>query len=129
MKPFKTLFAVAVLALVTATPPAFAAGEVNLYSARKEELIKPLLDRFSAATGIKVNLVTGKADALLKRLESEGRNTPADLLLTTDAGRLYRAYEATCCSRCAPTPWSARSRPSTVTRRATGSASRCVRAC
>jgi len=94
MKPFKTLFAVAVLALVTATPPAFAAGEVNLYSARKEELIKPLLDRFSAATGIKVNLVTGKADALLKRLESEGRNTPADLLLTTDAGRLYRAYEA-----------------------------------
>ncbi len=94
MKPFKTLFAVAVLALVTATPPAFAAGEVNLYSARKEELIKPLLDRFTADTGIKVNLVTGKADALLKRLESEGRNTPADLLLTTDAGRLYRAYEA-----------------------------------
>lgn len=94
MKPFKTLFAVAVLALVTATPPAFAAGEVNLYSARKEELIKPLLDRFTADTGIKVNLVTGKADALLKRLESEDRNTPADLLLTTDAGRLYRAYEA-----------------------------------
>jgi iron(III) transport system substrate-binding protein len=94
MKPFRTLFAVAVLALVTATPPAFAAGEVNLYSARKEELIKPLLDRFTADTGIKVNLVTGKADALLKRLESEGRNTPADLLLTTDAGRLYRAYEA-----------------------------------
>jgi iron(III) transport system substrate-binding protein len=94
MKPFRTLFAVAVLALVTATPPAFAAGEVNLYSARKEELIKPLLDRFTADTGIKVNLVTGKADALLKRLESEDRNTPADLLLTTDAGRLYRAYEA-----------------------------------
>ena len=71
MKPLKTLFAIAVLALVTATPPAFAAGEVNLYSARKEELIKPLLDRFSAATGIKVNLVTGKADALLKRLENK----------------------------------------------------------
>jgi len=71
-----------------------ASGEVNIYSARKEELIKPLLDRFSEQTGITVNLVTGDADALLKRLESEGRNSPADLLLTTDAGRLHRALEA-----------------------------------
>ena len=71
-----------------------AAGEVNLYSARKEALIKPLLDRFTELTGIQVNLVTGKADALLKRLESEGRNSPADLLLTTDAGRLHRAKAA-----------------------------------
>ena len=67
------------------------AGEVNLYSARKEELIKPLLDRFSKTNGIEVNLVTGKADALLKRLQSEGDNSPADLLITTDAGRLHRA--------------------------------------
>ncbi len=73
---------------------AAASGEVNLYSARKENLIKPLLDRFTAATGIEVNLVTGKADALLQRLMSEGRNTPADLLITTDAGRLHRAKEA-----------------------------------
>ncbi len=70
------------------------AEEVNLYSARKENLIKPLLDRFTAETGIQVNLVTGKADALLKRLSSEGRNSPADVLLTTDAGRLYRAKAA-----------------------------------
>ena len=69
-------------------------GEVNLYSARKENLIKPLLDRFTEQTGIQVNLVTGKADALLKRLQSEGRNSPADLLITTDAGRLHRAVEA-----------------------------------
>jgi iron(III) transport system substrate-binding protein len=73
---------------------ASASGEVNLYSARKEQLIKPLLDRFTEETGIQVNLVTGKADALLKRLETEGRNTPADLLITTDAGRLHRAKEA-----------------------------------
>ncbi|MCU7842822.1 MAG: Fe(3+) ABC transporter substrate-binding protein [Candidatus Thiodiazotropha sp. (ex Monitilora ramsayi)] len=66
-------------------------GEVNLYSARKEKLIKPLLDRFTQKTGITVNLVTGKADALLQRLQSEGRNSPADLLITTDAGRLHRA--------------------------------------
>lgn len=69
-------------------------SEVNVYSARKEALIKPLLDRFSQETGIQVNLITGKADALLKRLQSEGRNSPADLLITTDAGRLYRATQA-----------------------------------
>ena len=71
-----------------------AAPEVNLYSARKEALIMPLLERFSEQTGIQVNLVTGKDDALLKRLKSEGRNSPADILLTSDAGRLYRAKEA-----------------------------------
>ncbi|MCW8825797.1 MAG: extracellular solute-binding protein, partial [Gammaproteobacteria bacterium] len=71
-----------------------AGEELNLYSARKEALIKPLLDQFTQETGIKVNLVTGKADALLQRLKSEGRNSPADLLLTTDAGRLSRAKEA-----------------------------------
>lgn len=68
--------------------------EVNLYSARKEKLIKPLLDQFTGQTGIKVNFVTGKADALLKRLQSEGDNSPADLFITTDAGRLHRAKEA-----------------------------------
>lgn len=71
-----------------------ASPELNLYSARKEALIAPLLANFTAETGIKVNLVTGKADALLKRLKSEGRNSPTDLLLTTDAGRLYRAKAA-----------------------------------
>jgi iron(III) transport system substrate-binding protein len=83
-------------ALAMMMPPlaAGAADEVNLYSARKENLIKPLLERFTAETGIRVNLVTGKADALLKRISSEGRNTPADILLTTDAGRLYRARAA-----------------------------------
>ncbi|WP_201066967.1 MULTISPECIES: Fe(3+) ABC transporter substrate-binding protein [Thiorhodovibrio] len=69
-------------------------GEVNLYSARKEALIKPLLDRFTEQTGIEVNLVTGKADALLQRLKSEGANSPADLLLTVDAGNLHRAKAA-----------------------------------
>ncbi len=66
---------------------------VNIYSARKEALIKRLLDRFTQKTGIEVNLVTGKADALLKRLEAEGRLSPADILLTVDAGRLERAKE------------------------------------
>ena len=76
------------------TTVAVASAEVNLYSARKEALIQPLLEQFTAETGIKVNLVTGKADALLKRLQSEGVNSPADVLLTTDAGRLHRAKAA-----------------------------------
>lgn len=67
---------------------------VHLYSARKEALIKPVLDKFTEQTGIEVKLITSKADALLKRLQTEGRNSPADVLLTTDAGRLHRAREA-----------------------------------
>lgn len=72
--------------------PVLAVEEVNLYSARKENLIRPLLDQFTQSTGITVNMVTGNASTLIKRLEAEGRNTPADLLLTTDAGRLHAAY-------------------------------------
>ena len=82
-----------IIAIVIAVP-SHAASEVNVYSARKEYLIKPLLDRFTENTGIKVNLVTGKAGALLKRLESEGINSPADIFITTDAGRLYAAKTA-----------------------------------
>jgi len=81
----------ALTALATgAAVPATGAAEVNIYSARKEALIKPLLDRFSDETGIEVNLVTGNADALLKRLQMEGTNSPADVVITVDAGRLHR---------------------------------------
>ncbi len=84
----------AILLLCALASPLLAAEEINIYSARKEHLIKPLLDKFTDKTGIKVNLVTGKEDALLERLKNEGRNSPADLLLTSDAGRLHRAQEA-----------------------------------
>lgn len=67
------------------------AAEVNVYSARKDELIKPLLDKFEQQSGIEVNLVTGKADALISRMQSEGQYSPVDVLLTTDVGRLERA--------------------------------------
>jgi len=70
------------------------AQEVNVYSARKEALILPLLQKFEQQTGIGFNLITAKADALLKRLESEGQSTPADIFITTDAGRLQRAKDA-----------------------------------
>ena len=71
-----------------------ASGEVNVYSARSEALIAPLLDLYSKANNVKVNLITGSADALLSRLQSEGDASPADVFITVDAGRLYRAKEA-----------------------------------
>mgnify|MGYP005842754153 CR=1 FL=1 len=77
-----------------AAEAAVEAAEVNIYSARQEALIKPVLDRFSEQTGIKVNIVAGKPPALLQRLQSEGRNSPADLLLTVDAGNLNQAMAA-----------------------------------
>jgi iron(III) transport system substrate-binding protein len=94
VKALIPILTLATLALVLPAAPALSAVEVNIYSSRKEELIKPLLDRFTAETGIQVNLVTGKEDALIQRLKSEGANSPADLLITTDAGNLYRAKEA-----------------------------------
>jgi len=94
MRKFTSLLAI--LAATSATLVSFtsAAAEVNIYSARKEALIKPVLEKFTEQTGIEVNLLTGKADALLARLNSEGKNTPADLFLTVDAGALHRAVEA-----------------------------------
>jgi len=89
---FGALLVTAVMAV--AAPITAAGDELNLYSARKEELILPLLDRFTQRTGVKVNLVTGKADGLLKRLEAEGKLSPADVFITVDAGRLYRAKVA-----------------------------------
>jgi len=84
----------AVTASLLSVTTAQAGDIVNVYSARKEALIKPLLDQFSAYAGVKVNLITGKADALLKRLQVEGSATPADLFITSDVGRLNRAKEA-----------------------------------
>jgi iron(III) transport system substrate-binding protein len=93
--PLNSSFGVVFVILAFLATPILSYGdELNIYSARQESLIKPLLDRFTALTGTKVNLVTGNGDALLTRLKSEGLNSPADVLLTTDAGRLYRAQQA-----------------------------------
>jgi iron(III) transport system substrate-binding protein len=70
------------------------AAEVNVYSARQDSLIVPLLDRFTKKAGIEVNLITGTANALLSRIQAEGAATPADVLVTVDAGNLHRAKEA-----------------------------------
>ena len=82
------------LVSVSLSLPVLAAEEVNIYSARKEALIKPSLDRFEAETNIKVNLITAKAGALLTRLSSEGKASPADVFITVAAGNLQRAKDA-----------------------------------
>jgi len=67
------------------------AGEVNVYSHRHYEADQELFDRFTEQTGITVNVVTASADELITRLENEGNASPADVLITVDAGRLHRA--------------------------------------
>ena len=91
LKPF--ILSVTCLSLLF-TQVIVHADEVNVYSARKEALILPLLKKFRAETGIGFNLITAKADTLLKRIEAEGQSTPADVFITTDAGRLQRARAA-----------------------------------
>lgn len=88
------IIAVSLVLVVAGSGVAQAADPVNVYSARKEVLIRPLLDRFTEKTGIEVNLISADAGALLQRLKREGRNTPADVLITVDAGNLVRAKEA-----------------------------------
>lgn len=70
------------------------AGEVNIYSSRHYDTDLAMYDEFTASTGIKVNLIEAGADALIERIKSEGDYSPADILLTVDAGRLWRAEEA-----------------------------------
>ena len=66
-------------------------NEVNIYSAREGYLLKPLLMEFENYTKIKVNIISGKSKVLQKRIQQEGKNTRADVLLTVDAGNLYKA--------------------------------------
>ncbi|CAM3420503.1 MULTISPECIES: extracellular solute-binding protein [Psychrobacter] len=66
---------------------------ITIYSSRNEQLIKPLLDRYTEETGVKIELVTDKSGPLMARLQAEGQNTPADMLLTVDAGNLWQATE------------------------------------
>ena len=75
-----------------ASPPANT-GEINLYSARHYDSDDALYQNFTKKTGIKVNLIEGKADELIERIKSEGVNSPADVLITVDAGRLWRAED------------------------------------
>ena len=84
----------AALAVAVSLPVQAAADEVVVYSARKEHLIKPLFDRYTQQTGVEIRYITDKAGPLLQRLKAEGRRTPADMLITVDAGNLWHAAES-----------------------------------
>ncbi|MEP4769148.1 MAG: Fe(3+) ABC transporter substrate-binding protein [Roseibium sp.] len=84
-----------VFALTTASfaaAPAIADGEVNIYSYRQPFLIQPLLDAYTSQTGVKANVIYAKK-GLGERISAEGANSPADVLLTVDIGRLDGAKQ------------------------------------
>src|SRR5258705_9794259 len=68
-------------------------GEVNVYTYRETKLIQPLFDAFTADTGIKVNVVSASS-GLEQRMKAERANSPADVLLTVDIGRIDEAVQA-----------------------------------
>ena len=73
---------------------AASAGQVNVYSARHYDTDTALYDRFTEETGIEVRLLEGDSDQLIERIRREGAASPADVLITVDAGRLWRAETA-----------------------------------
>ena len=77
---------------LAASSAAFADGEVNIYSYRQPELIKPLLDEFTSETGIATNVIF-LDKGLAERIKVEGRNSPADIILTADIGNLQTAVD------------------------------------
>jgi iron(III) transport system substrate-binding protein len=81
------------LAATMATSAA-AEGELNLYSSRHYDTDERLYSDFEEATGIRINRIEGKADELIARMQAEGENSPADILLTVDTSRLARAKDA-----------------------------------
>jgi iron(III) transport system substrate-binding protein len=70
------------------------ADQVNVYSARHYDVDQMLYDAFTAETGIEVQVLEGSSDQLVERIRREGVASPADVLVTVDAGRLWRAEEA-----------------------------------
>lgn len=76
------------------TACAAPAGDVNVYSSRHYDTDLALYEDFTCESGIKVNRIEADADALLERIAAEGEFSPADLFITVDAGRLWRAQEA-----------------------------------
>jgi iron(III) transport system substrate-binding protein len=80
--------------LPTAPAAAAASGDLVVYSARIESLIKPMFDAFTAKTGINVRIFSAGEAELFERLKAEGAGTPADLLMTVDVGNLWLAQQA-----------------------------------
>jgi len=89
----KTLNSILLAVALLVSGYAVQADEVVVYSARNEQLIKPLYDAYTKETGVKVKFITDKEGPLMARLKAEGRNTPADVFMTVDAGNLWQAAQ------------------------------------
>ena len=90
MNLFRLIFAAALLSWA---PFSVAEQVVNVYSARHYDTDMALYERFTEETGITVNLIEGGSDALIERIINEGKFSPADMMITVDAGRLWRAAQ------------------------------------
>ncbi len=83
----------AALALSVIAGHVQAADEIVVYSSRIDELIKPVFDKYTEKTGVNIKFITDKEAPLMARLKAEGGNTPADILITVDAGNLWQAEQ------------------------------------
>jgi len=70
-----------------------APSVIQVYSSRKEHLIKPLFDKYTEQTGVIINYITDKEAPLIARIKAEGEATPADMFITVDVGNLWLASE------------------------------------
>src|SRR3954453_17638522 len=84
---------VAVSAIIAGGSALAQSGDVNVYTYRESKLIQPLFDAFTKDTGIKVNVISASS-GLEQRIKTEGANSPADVLLTVDIGRIQDAIDA-----------------------------------
>jgi iron(III) transport system substrate-binding protein len=93
MRTSRTFVALASALMMTVAGQAAAQGEINVYTYREARLIQPLFDAFTKDTGVKVNVISASS-GLEQRIKTEGANSPADVLLTVDIGRLEEAVQA-----------------------------------
>jgi iron(III) transport system substrate-binding protein len=117
--PFARALAFALLSSAFAASIAKAAnlGEVNVYSYRQPYLIDPLFKEFTDETGIKVNVIFAEK-GLIERIQAEGRNSPADVVLTVEVGNLTQATDKRTRSRSTTSRRCARGQASSSTRSA-----------
>lgn len=90
MQKFLTSFSLSLICIFFSLNNISNANEVNIYTSRHYDSDDALYEKFKNNTGIKVNIISGKGDALMERLKSEANNSPADIFLTTDAGNLWK---------------------------------------
>src|SRR5688572_23989989 len=89
--PLQTI--ILAVAALAAAPAAAQEKVLNLYSSRHYQTDEALYSGFTKLTGIKVNRIEAGEDALLERIKNEGERSPGDVLVTVDAGRLWRAEQ------------------------------------